>query len=121
MDGFEADDFVDAVLNDDGTAVRVLFKQDGNTFYFQVPTAALAAFMPTLTKAAKAASSNDERLSITAKKTTVEMANNGDVLVTITNTANGEFTYDLNWQRANVLHAELGMILGIQGESSEQH
>lgn len=122
LDGVVADDFVEAILNDDGTAVRIVWRQSGGGyFYFEVPTAALSAFMPMLSKAANAAHTRDTRLTIETAEVAVAPDGTGRVLVSHIGTAGAEMTFCLALPLAHKLSAELGILLGDQAPSKRSH
>jgi hypothetical protein len=96
MNGIEAEKIVEVLQSDDKTSTRIIFLQDGNPFYFELSTEQLAAALPLLNKAAAGAQTGREVTAITVSEIEAWADIQGELLLTLCNTAGARLTFGLS-------------------------
>ena len=120
MQGFRNSGLTEIKLNDDGLALRLLFEQEGNPFFVEIPTDDLRAMMPIIMKAA-AAGPEDAVTAISLAGCAVDLDQGGDVLLTLENTAGAEMVFSVPQEMTLQLSALFDKALQAISGSDQKH
>ena len=121
MQGLKTTGIKEVLLSHDQTTVRVVLIQNGQEFYIEIPTGNLSAAMPSLMKAITTAESSGKVTTIVAERVTVDLDEALRVLLTLTNTAGANATFELSQRQAVELSALLDEAHQIQSGSTRKH
>lgn len=120
MQGLTIDGFSHTLLSDDGKTARIVFLQDGNEFYLEVETTALAAFLPMIVDLANAAHV-ETPTCIQVSGAEAVLDTTGEVMVNLEGTAQAQYWFALPRVVSEKLSVELQSLLGNLGPSNSKH
>lgn len=118
MDGMDADDLVQVVLDGHERCV-IIFKQGGNEFYFRFQLDHLRGLMPMLIQAAN--ESGPAVTSVIVKDAELARDTKGEALLTLTNTAGAVIPFSLTKAQCVQLSSAFDTLLADQSGSSRAH
>lgn len=121
MQGIKTDGIRQVILDEENSVVRFVFTQDGNDFYFDVPSDNMQAVMPMLIDAVETSKSPATLTAIKAADAAVELDEAGDILLTLRSPSGATLAYHLPLPLSLELSALLDQALQARSGSTSQH
>jgi len=121
MRGLETDGIHAVRLNDDRVAVRLIFMQDQQPLYVELPSASLDAALPLIVKAVEEAKSDNTVTAISVAELSLWQDQAGEFLLTLENSAGAKMTFGLKIDQVMQLSAWIDTALRAKSGSSRSH